>query len=612
MRVLLVGGNHEIFVMGAAPLGLAYLAATLRQAGHEVLIVDMPTLVKTGVDPAERLPRVVAEFPPELVVCGIRNLDWALWPANIFAFKPAEKVIRLVGSLTEAPVIVGGAGFTICPEPIMRRLGPRFVGVAGEGELAIEAIARLVEKGGDPRNLERAVCYVTAEGHYVGKPVWRVPVLDALPFPARDLLDNQAYTTCDGRVVGNLQTARGCSRACIFCTYPNIEGKEPRFRTPGLVAAELEVMVAQHGLDSVFIVDSIFNLSRRHAEAVCRAILDRGVRVEWGVNFHPEGGSTSLLPLMREAGCVHLALGADSLNEPSLEKLHKGHDAGAVVTTVRRARELEMEVFLSVFLGSPGETLDDVKRTLAALEDLSFAPTSWQGEYPVMLQPGIRIYPGTALHQIAIADGVVAEDDDLLEPRFYISPHISEEHLLRVLEECLKQHPHWMAPGLPHLMRGAPNLDRLIAVQIQGYRDPSVIIGMPPPPPPHPASNRRSTPRFPVDIRGECWVAGSAITDRVTNISRGGLFFASNQELPRDADVEFRLFLTDAVAIEARGRVVWMAAGSGNPGHARPGAGIVFTALPPPAEAALGRYLEELAAGPGTDGRGGLPLGRAH
>jgi hypothetical protein len=129
--------------------------------------------------------------------------------------------------------------------------------------------------------------------------------LDSLPSPDWGCLDLKNYFARGG--MGNLQTKRGCPFSCIYCTYPLIEGKAVRLRSPRTVADEAEALLRQ-GVKNVFIVDNIFNFPESHARAVCRAFMDRGVSLEWSCYAHPGYFSRPLAEDMKRAGCTGVEL----------------------------------------------------------------------------------------------------------------------------------------------------------------------------------------------------------------------------------------------------------------------------------------------------------------
>ena len=102
--------------------------------------------------------------------------------------------------------------------------------------------------------------------------------LDDLPYPDRSEFDNKAYLKLGG--MGNIQTKRGCPFNCIYCTYPVIQGKKVRMRSPENVCSEIESLL-EDGVDNIFIVDNEFNYPVEHAQAICREIIHRDLSVKW-------------------------------------------------------------------------------------------------------------------------------------------------------------------------------------------------------------------------------------------------------------------------------------------------------------------------------------------
>jgi len=233
MRVLLIHANREFFPMYAAPLGMAYLAAALQKEEHDVKILDLAL----SKDFKKDISRAVDRFNPEVIGISIRNIDIATYPATLFFYPPAKDAVLYTKEITNVPIILGGAGFSIFAEEILRDI-PHDIGVVGEGEYAFVEIVKRIEREEDPRKTPRGVCFLN-NGEFVKKEPWRVQNLDELPLPARDLLDNDEYQLADGTVLGNIQTQRGCPYNCIFCSYPLLEGHEMRYRSPKKVAEEI-------------------------------------------------------------------------------------------------------------------------------------------------------------------------------------------------------------------------------------------------------------------------------------------------------------------------------------------------------------------------------------
>ena len=449
MRVLLISGGREIVNVTVPPLGAAYVASSLVNRGHQVMILDLAL----GNDFRKEISAALASFQPQVIGISIRNIDSATYPGTLYFYLPAKKVILYVKEIADPkiPIILGGAGFSIFAEEILRDTKHN-IGVFGEGEYAFPEIVKRIENGEDPRKLEKGVCFVDNQGEYHQTPPWRVENLDDLPIPARELLDNENYELYSpakgNNTCGNIQTKRGCPGKCIFCSYKYLEGNAVRYRSPKKIADELDFMVNNIGLRNVFIVDSLFNLDSSHLRAVCEEIIKKQLDFKWGANCAPKPELTDLLPLMKESGAAHLAMGIESFSSTVLNAIQKGEFVEEAIHISKRCTELGIDQFLSIMFGGPLETVDTVRSTFKCLENLQPNGGNWEGEGDVLIFTGLRIYPHTRLQSLAEEEGIIPKGLNLLKPRFYFSPTISEAQLYEVVREYSQAHPRWIVPGL--------------------------------------------------------------------------------------------------------------------------------------------------------------------
>ncbi len=450
MRVLIISGSREIVHVIVPPIGESYLAAYLLQLGHEVKLLDL-----TLSDDYKRdIEKTVSDFNPQVIGISIRNIDSTTYPGNLFFYIPVRNIILYIKELVEPeiPVILGGAGFSLFAEEILRDLN-HDLGIFGEGEYAFAEVIKRLEKKEDPRKIERGVCFLANGGEFHQRQPWRVENLDKLPFPARELLDNDDYPLDpmekNGALWGNIQTKRGCPKNCIYCSYKYIEGPHVRYRSPEKIAEELDLMVNNFGIKNVFIVDSVFNLDYTHLKKTCQSIVKRKIDVKWGCNYVPGKEFVDLMPLMKESGAIHFATGIESLSNDILKEMKKDRSAEEAILTSKRCMELGIEQLIHIIVGGPGETLETVRLSLDQLETIeSFRGNIWQGDGDVIIFTGMRIYPHTLLQSIAEEEGVIPKNTNLLKPKFYISPNIAEVDLWQLIREYCDANPRWMVPGL--------------------------------------------------------------------------------------------------------------------------------------------------------------------
>jgi radical SAM superfamily enzyme YgiQ (UPF0313 family) len=415
VRVLVISGSRARLPDPVYPLGAAMVATVLARAGHEVHCFD----ALRHDEPATALCAVLDGLAPGAVLLSIRNIDSAAFPGVLRHFEEHLGLARAVTEWGRAPLVLGGSGFSLMPEAFLAYLGAD-CGVAGAGEEAVPELIAALEQGRTPPRLIRA---------------GRVPP----PFTAVDraLFDADWYYGSGG--VANLQTQRGCSLTCVYCTYPLLEGHCPRGAEPGAVADELAALSAS-GIRHVFIVDAVFNRPEAHAAAVCEEIVRRGLDLSLTGYFVPCGELPELPALLKRAGFDAVELGTDSLSDPTLAGMRKGFTAEQAMDFSRRLGAAGIKQCHNLIFGGPGETVETMAESVRRMDELR--PTA------MIATIGLRVYPGTDLE--GLAGGPRAAGDDpraVLEPVFYVEDAVAETIVERV-GSLVDARQNWICPGL--------------------------------------------------------------------------------------------------------------------------------------------------------------------
>jgi radical SAM superfamily enzyme YgiQ (UPF0313 family) len=233
----------------------------------------------------------------------------------------------------------------------------------------------------------------------------------------------------------NVQTQRGCSHRCCYCTYPLIEGRTWRRRDTFEVAEEMADLHAR-GAKYVFVVDSVFNSSGEHVTAVCEALLARNVKLHWGCFLRPQGLNSDLMGLMRRAGLRHIEFGSDSFCDETLAAYDKHLSFDDILTSSEAARREQVEFCHFLVCGGPGETRKTLLKTFENSQRLEGAV--------ILALAGMRIYPGTPLFAQAQRERLFPAGTTLLEPQYYMSPSLSEEEVFECLRNFSQRSPSWI------------------------------------------------------------------------------------------------------------------------------------------------------------------------
>lgn len=295
MRLLFV---HPFFLRDSAlerqwltpypPLGLLCLAAAARQAAHTVAVFD-----GTFESGEEDFARACAKFQPE-VVCI----------ATLITLRPTALRLAETARARGATVIVGGADATTAPEAYLGAGRPIHAAVVGEGEgTLLELIDRLARRG--PLGGVKGIAFADAQGE-LHRTSGRPPILDldALPPPARDLIDWAPYfrtwREAHGYVSITVAASRGCPSGCEYCAGAAV-GPHWRVRRPEAVAAEMRELQEQYAPDRFRLVDDLDGLGRDWLLALAEAMAADGVTTPYeGLRLHVGLGDLPMLARRKE------------------------------------------------------------------------------------------------------------------------------------------------------------------------------------------------------------------------------------------------------------------------------------------------------------------------
>lgn len=458
--ILLVNTNR--MMPPIAPVGLEYVAEAVARSGHAVEVADLAL----AEDPTAELRDRLAGSRPALVGLTLRNVDDCFWPSGRTFLPGLEAQLKLIREWTDAPIVLGGVGFSIFAESIVRRTSVEF-GVLGDGEVAIPALLSAM-RGSMP--MEDVPGLIWREGNRVhcNPPSWpselRVPT-------SRAVIDNATYFRRGGQI--GIETKRGCDRACIYCADRLAKGTRARLRPPVDIADEVESLLAQ-GVDVLHLCDAEFNVPGQHAIDVCDEMVrrDLGKRVRWYAYLAVLPFDDDLAQQMSAAGCVGINFTGDSASDAMLARYRQPHRAADLENAVRLCRRYGMAVMIDLLLGGPGETPETVAETICFVSQIE--PDC------VGAGLGVRLYPNTPVAEMAATQGWLSRADgirrryegplDLLEPTFFISPDLGETPALLV-RDLIGDNPRFFPPEPETL-----GMDKEVTKRDHNYNDNTTLV----------------------------------------------------------------------------------------------------------------------------------------
>ncbi len=437
MKVLLVNTNR--MKPPIAPIGLDYLADSITDAGHDAHLLDLCFSENAAAD----LASAVRNVSPQAVGVAVRNTDDCYFSGGAFFLPEVREVVSALRNLTDAPVVLGGVGFSVTPEAAMDFCGADY-GISGDGELAFVRFLSALEEGCGfeqvPGLLHRAA------GSLRRNPPHETP-LNLLPLRSRSFVDNARYFREGGQA--GFETKRGCSMKCIYCADPVAKGRNVRVLPPKAVVAELKALWSQ-GIDHFHTCDSEFNIPTEHAKDVCREIIAAGLggRVRWYAYCSAAPFDDELADLMKRAGCAGIDFGADSGSDAVLSRLGRHFTRDDVVRTADLCHRHGITFMYDLLIGGPGETKQTIRETIDLMKHIDADC--------VGLSVGVRIYEGTPLaafvsRQMAAGSdagiyGAKTGNPGFLMPVFYISPEVGTE-IVDYVRQLVAGDERFFVPG---------------------------------------------------------------------------------------------------------------------------------------------------------------------
>jgi len=386
-RVTLMGNMRVVFLevdteseWAMASLGPAFLAAFLREHGHESF------MVRAGIEMAdEDVVKMVREAEPQLLGVSMTTRQWLR----------GRHLVGLIREEMNVPVVAGGLHPTFSPEAVLASPGFDYA-CLGEGEEALLDLVDTLAAGRTAHGLAN----IWVRGGF--RPVLRKPVepLDSLPFAARDMLD-------EPHGVVQVSTQRGCPFPCTYCGARMFNelyegtGEYGRRRSQENVLAELRVLRDAGNLSFVIFLDDTFTIHHPWVKEFCRLYKEE-FRTPFCLHARVETVNEKMLYMLADAGCQQITYGVESGSERvRREIMHRPVTNQRFRDVFKWTNEAGIRVIANFMLGLPGETRAELDETYALAEELDSFDFGFFVFYP---------YPGTQLFTTCREKGYLPPD----------------------------------------------------------------------------------------------------------------------------------------------------------------------------------------------------------
>ena len=386
------------------PLGLAYVAAALRAAGHEVRAVDAVGEAvhqysrvrwdKRALMHGLRIEEIVARIDPEAEVVGVSCMFSVEWPLV------EELVSAIRYAFPRALVVLGGEHVTACPEYTLASCRAVDVGVLGEGEETVVALLDAHAAGGDLSEVA-GIVYRTSDGRLVRTPPReRIRAVDDIPppdwtrFPVETYIDNALTHGANlGRSMPIL-ASRGCPYQCTFCSSPLMWTTRWNARKPEAVVEEMKDYIRRYRVTNFDFYDLTAIVKKSWIVEFCRLLIAEQLDITWQLptGTRSEAIDEEVARLLYASGCRIISYAPESGSRAELSRIKKKVNLDRMIESMRGARRAGLSIKTNLVFGFPGSRWRDVGHTFGFLARLAVLGVDDLNAFPFSPYPGSELF----------------------------------------------------------------------------------------------------------------------------------------------------------------------------------------------------------------------------
>ncbi|MBD3249371.1 radical SAM protein [Candidatus Woesearchaeota archaeon] len=426
------------------PIGLGYIASSLKKAGHDVLIYNADASKKDektaryknsyamqmgthktyleSIDDDENIvwveiKKVISKYNPDVLAITTSSAK----------FKSAVKIADIFKRMKkEGLVVVGGPHATICPDETINNKHVDII-IKGEGERTAVELFENIKERKDISGI-KGISYKKEGKTIHNEDRELIENLDELPFPEKkDIAFPERYSkNMFGAIVG----LRGCPFRCSFCAAQCTWSRRVRFRSADNVLDEIKYVINEFGTKEFFFWDDSFTVNRDRTMELCRKIIKEGLNISWGCSTKVTLLDEELVRLMKKAGCSSVELGVETGSEKMLKLIKKDITIPQVRRAMNLLKKYRISYTLFMMIGFPEETKEDIEQTIKFIKEAESGFICFSIFTP---------YPGTELYEKAkelklIPKNIAWEHFSHQSPENAFTKYISKEEFKKYVK----------------------------------------------------------------------------------------------------------------------------------------------------------------------------------
>jgi anaerobic magnesium-protoporphyrin IX monomethyl ester cyclase len=332
------------------PITLATLASITRKYGEAQLI----DCIAEKIDKKALIERL-RDFKPDIVVIS------AAFP-SIDGDREAAYAIKR--AFPSALILGFGVFFTLLEEKSLAFCEEFDAAISGEPEATYDVFLQEYMRNSEVPHIEGMI-WREKESIKMGQPRELIENLDSLPYPARDLLNNELYVLPDtGEPFTLVNSARGCPYPCIFCIAPAYYGRKVRRHSVDYILDEIQACQMDLQINNFLFWEEMFTMDRDFCMKLCNGIINRELNIKWAATTRADHIDKEILAKMKESHCMLLGLGIESGSEKILKNAKKGETLNSITKAVRLCKEAGIPTMGHFIFGLPGETKETIEKTI--------------------------------------------------------------------------------------------------------------------------------------------------------------------------------------------------------------------------------------------------------
>lgn len=434
------------------PHWMLWLSGYIEKQGYQVDVVDVKSDINAEFTQREK-DRVFHETIEKVVESRSSIIGLSGFTQEYHDLMSLATAIR---QKSNAKIVVGGIHATVLPDDFfIREDSPFDAAVIGDGELPLQQLIEAERSGSVPWEDINGLVFRRGKD-IIHTPLSVSPLLDDMSILPYHKLDTEFYFQPQQFLTRwiylsgvHIFTARGCPYSCTFCAN---RMRKVRYRKIDNVINEIRYLKETYNVDGFYIHDDTFTIKKERVIEFCEKLIGLKYRFVWGMEGRVNQLPDPVFQALKKSGCIQIDFGVESGSEEALKRMKKGIKVKDTEEIFQRCRKENIRTFANFLINTPGETEEDVRKTVELMENIN---ATVYGICVTTPYPGTEIYDQYVNPPLSVEEYKLYEDNktytSVVDPRFHLAAHrLNIEELSKNLGR------QFMTHGTSHIISFQP------------------------------------------------------------------------------------------------------------------------------------------------------------